>query len=283
MGLPASGKTTFLAALWHLVEANETHCNLRLESYAGDLGYLNSIAESWRTFKPVPRTSQVGDKNVSITLTNSITNVSGSAFFPDLAGETFDRQVEERICEPEFIENLSKNNGILFFINADVKEDGLSITEFNARMPVGDASINVLDMEHDGQENESKEWEPKYLPTQVKIVQLLSDLIRPPFELLSRRIAVMISAWDVTRGTDLDPQKWLAVNMPLVDQFLRSNKDYFEFQVYGVSAQGIRLEDNAAIESASKLMPSRRIQIVGPDHEGHDLTEPLIWLMSVEE
>lgn len=286
MGLPASGKTTFLAALWHLVEADETECRLQLDAYDGDdLSYLTLIAEAWRTFQPVPRTSQVGDKNVTIQLRNRETQISGSVLFPDLAGETFDRQVEERQCRHEFIEDVASDGGILFFINADVKEDALSIIELNSRIPSDNTVVCPESVEQI--ENSSsvalREWEPKLIPSQVKIVQLLSDLIRPPFTTRNRRLALMISAWDLTRSMDLTPSQWLAVNMPLVEQFLKTNGEYFKYHVYGVSAQGVSLDDDAAIDEAAKLSPSRRIQIVGPSGEGHDLTEPLIWLMSVDK
>lgn len=282
MGLPASGKTTFLAALWHLVESNEADSRLQLDGYRGDLSYLNLIAESWRSFQPVPRTSQVGDKNVTIQLRNLKTGVSGNAFFPDLAGETFDRQVEERRCRPEFIENFDSENGILFFINADVREDDLSITELNARMPIDIADVDPA-IGNDTTSGLLREWEPKFLPAQVKIVQLLSDLTRPPFTPRKRRLAILISAWDLTRSMALVPSEWLSVHMPLVEQFLRTNEDLFKHQVYGVSAQGVCLDDDLAVDEAAKLTPSRRIQIVSPEGEGHDLTEPLVWLMSVDE
>ncbi|MFQ0829072.1 hypothetical protein AAH211_11200 [Serratia fonticola] len=284
MGLPASGKTTFLAAFWHLIGADETECCLKLDGYRGDLAYLNLITAAWRTFEPVPRTSQVGDTNVTIYLRNSETNVSGTAFFPDLAGETFDRQVEERRCRPEFIEGLSAEDGILFFINADVKEDTLSIAELNARMPDEEGVEAEQSDEGDKIVADSLcEWEPKFLPAQVKIVQLLSDLIRPPFTTRSRRLAILISAWDLTRGMNFTPRQWLAINMPLVEQFLKTNGSYFKHQVYGVSAQGVSLKDHSAVDEAAKLIPSRRIQIVGPEGEGHDLTEPLVWLMLADE
>ena len=284
IGLPASGKTTFLAALWHLVEANEAECRLKLDGCSGDFTYLNMIAEAWRSFIPVPRTSQVGDKDVTIQLLDTKTQVSGQAYFPDLAGETFDRQIEERTCKPEFIEALSHNRGILFFVNADVKEDALSINEFNARIPVQVSEVNFAsDADPMEPSSELREWAPRDLPAQVKIVQLLSDLIRPPFEPLKRRIAVMISAWDLVRDMELKPSDWLAKHMPLVAQFLRTNQSYFESQIYGVSAQGVSLEDDLAINEVSRRASSHRIQIVGQDSEGHDLTEPLVWLMSVDE
>lgn len=284
MGLPSSGKTTFLAALWHLVEANEVKCRLKFESCHGNFSYLHQIAEAWRTFRRVPRTSQTGEQDVIIELINPDTGQKARAFFPDLAGETFDRQVEERICKPAFVEELSKNNGILFFINADVKEDGLSIGELNARLPA-EAQISAISSGEDSYKESTKfqEWEPKHLPAQVKIVQLFSDMIRPPFEPMRRRVAVMISAWDLTREMQLTPEHWLATHMPLVSQFLRSNHDYFDYQIYGVSAQGVRLEDDQAVDRVLHDLPSRRIQIVGPNEDSNDLTEPLVWLMSVKE
>ncbi|WP_368734935.1 hypothetical protein [Pantoea sp. GbtcB22] len=280
MGLPASGKTTFLAALWHLVEADEKECRLKLDGCDGDYTYLNLIAEAWLTFKPVPRTSQIGDEDVIIPLKDNVTGVSGQAFFPDLAGETFDRQVEDRVCKPEFIEALTNKRGILFFINADVKEDALTITELNARIPPEKTQTSEASAEEAELVVSPREWAPQDLPAQVKIVQLLSDMIRPPFVPLKRRIAIMISAWDLVRDMQMAPADWLAKHMPLVAQFLRANKSFFESQIYGVSAQGVSLKDHTAVNDVAQRSPSQRIQIVGPLSEGHDLTEPLVWLMS---
>ena len=283
IGLPASGKTTYLAALWHLVEAEETACRLRLDSYEGDLAYLNKIAEAWRTFQKVPRTSQVGDVDVTIHLVDSVTGSKGAAFFPDLAGETFDAQVEGRRGRPEFIEDLAKDGGVLLFISADVAEDALSVIELNARLPqLGEVELEgIVAPTQQSEPAAAKEWEPKLIPMQVRLVQILSDLLRNPFAPRRRRLAVMISAWDLARGMGMAPDAWLAAHMPLVDQFLRTNGQAFEHRVYGVSAQGVSLEDAAAVDRAAHLTPSRRIQIVEPDGEGNDLTSPLAWLMSL--
>lgn len=286
MGLPASGKTTFLAALWHLVESGETECRLVMDHYRGDFTYLNKIADAWRNFQKVPRTSQIGDTDVTIYLHDRVTGARGTALFPDLAGEIFDLQVEERRCRPEFVEQADADDGILFFVNADVKEDDLSIIDLNARLPK-EAAGTVL---AGGSQQEGgsapvvvPEWEPKFLPAQVRVVQLLSDLLRPPFTYRTRKLAFLISAWDLVRDQGHTPQQWLARNMPLVHQFLRTNGMSFTYQVYGVSAQGVRLDDDVAVDGATKIAPSRRVQIVGHDGEEHDLTAPLVWLMSAEE
>jgi len=306
VGLPASGKTTFLAALWHLVEAGEEECRLKLGSYEGDLTYLNKIAEAWRSFQPVPRTSQVGDANVTLELVDQNTNARATAFFPDLAGETFDAQVEARRCRPELIDSIAEDDGVLLFVSADVKGDGLSIIELNAMMPpdisaLGKEGLPVAAATEAAETNDAQEravapagqvtepsdpvakrveWEPKMLPSQVRVVQILSDMLRAPFEPRRRRLAVIISAWDLTKGMNLTPNDWLASQMPLVDQFLKTNTPSFDYAIYGVSAQGVSLSDEVAVGNAAKLTPSRRIHIEGPDGEGHDLTSPLVWLMS---
>ena len=285
MGLPASGKTTFLAALWHLVEAGEEVSRLKLDRYDGDLTYLNLIAQSWRTFQKVPRTSQVGDVSVTIHLVDSETGTKGAAVFPDLAGETFDAQVESRRCRPEFIDTVTQDSGILFFISADVRGESMTVVELNSLMPKepsGNVGPEPIDEAKKDQTPSTAiaEWSPKMVPAQVKVVQILSDLIRPPFEMRERRIAFIVSAWDLTDGMGQDPRTWLNRQMPLVSQFLQTNANIFTHRVYGVSAQGVSLENRVAVDKVAQLVSSRRIRVVDGDNDGHDLTAPLVWLMS---
>jgi predicted ATPase len=56
-GLPGSGKTTFLAALWHLVSSREIETKLKFGSLrSGDMTHLNEIAARWRSAKVQDRT-----------------------------------------------------------------------------------------------------------------------------------------------------------------------------------------------------------------------------------
>jgi Double-GTPase 1 len=277
-----------------------------VSSSAGSVGGRPRISEFDRgslAFVPVPRTSQIGDKDVTIHLVDRETGVQGAAFFPDLAGESFDTQVETRRCRPGFLENVAKGGGVLLFISADSKQDGLSIVELNAQFPDGDGDMIVGNVEEiepslenpagvaEPQYQEAPiaaalpipsrqpEWQPKMVLAQVRIVQLLSDLLRPPFTQLRRRLAVIISAWDLV-PEGFTPDRWLSTQMPLVHQFLKANGDLFRTNLYGVSAQGLKLDDAAAVREASKLASSDRIRIVGPEGEGKDLTIPLVRLMS---
>jgi hypothetical protein len=293
IGLPSSGKTTFLAALWHVVEADETPCRLKLGRYEGDLTYLNEIAQGWRTFNKLPRTSQTGDREVNIQLIDTQTSAQGRAFFPDLAGERFDVQVETRQCYAPFFKNIEEDNGILLFITVDSKQDSLSIVELSAQLPneieesVASASEPAeergvqLDVDAEALESAGrKEWKPAYLPAQVRIVQLLTDLLRAPFVPKIRRLGVILSAWDLVESDGITPDEWLREQMPLVDQFVRSNTDFFSTKIFGLSAQGVSLEDNKGVEIATTKLPGERILVVSGRETSHDLTGPLIWLIS---
>lgn len=285
MGLPASGKTTFLAALWHVIEAGEIPSRLKLKSYEGDLAYLNMIAEAWRNFKKVPRTSQIGDVDVTINFLDEQTDVEGTAFFPDLAGETFDTQVEARRCRPKFIDYFGENNGILFFISADVKGEALSIVELNSFLPKTDVQPEEGGVQHTTNSIDIAsvaEWSPRMVSAQVRVVQILSDLLRHPFTPCKRRIALIISAWDLVDGDIDTPDMWLESKMPLVSQFLKTNVGSFDCRLFGISAQGASLDDSEAVQKIADNSASCRVRVVGAVETENDLTMPLVWLMSKE-
>lgn len=66
IGLPQTGKTTFLAALWHVVKnLHEVPGALSLKKLQGDQEHLNRICDNWLEFKQVARTNPVSEIVVS--------------------------------------------------------------------------------------------------------------------------------------------------------------------------------------------------------------------------
>src|ERR1700761_1052789 len=92
LGLPRSGKTTFLAALWHLIDAGEVATKLVLDKLVGDHAYLNAIAEAWRRCEEVPRTSMAAETKVTIHVHAQAIGQKMALEFPDLSGESFEIQ-----------------------------------------------------------------------------------------------------------------------------------------------------------------------------------------------
>jgi hypothetical protein len=268
IGLPESGKTTFLAALWHLIEAGEVTTQLTLDHLEGDREYLNTIAECWRQCEKVPRTSGAGEVDVSILVHEPKTGRRAKLGFPDLAGEAFRQQVASRQCKKNYIDGFDDNGGVMLFLTADRPQDGITLLDMGA----------VLD-EDEQLSSEQQEWDPKLLPQQVQLVELLQFLQRHPFRRIQRRLAVIVSAWDVIDDPSLLPEAWLGRELPLLHQFLQSNSASFEFRVYGISAQGGNLDEGK--DSLLEKTPSERIKCVGDEVVyPHDITAPIHWLMA---
>ncbi|ANJ97472.1 hypothetical protein [Serratia plymuthica] len=274
IGMPGSGKTTYLAALWHLLTSNEVNSKFTLNRLVGNRDYLDMIADLWQKCEEVPRTSLAAETKVLIDVKESYTGKSALLNFPEFSGESFELQLASRKCKKDYVEGFDGNGGVLLFVTADKVTDGMSIRDV---APITREQEIIEDPE------EHTEWDPKMVPSQVSLVELLQFLQHKPFKIINRRLAIIISAWDVveTQAILLTPTAWLEREFPLLFQYLINNKDYFDFRVFGISAQGGDVTSNSRNELVLKV-PSKRISCIGEDTEPHDLTSPIAWLMSRE-
>jgi len=277
-GLPAVGKTTFLAALWYFVQQTNFPSRLRFKRLERDSQYLNQIKDTWLECNPVARTPVGTEKIVNMILTKEATGEDLTLFFPDLSGESFSHQWIDREYSTAYGDFLKGACGGVVFIHPDQMKKPIRI----------DTAMSVAGGIPTTAENQApaateppapvKDWSPIETPTQVQNIELLqfimaSDRPHGPF-----RLAVIVSAWDRVAALKKSPAEWLSSQFPMLDQFLRSNDDEFETNVYGVSAQGGDYEKEGS--KLGKLRPGERVQIVGPDiQKEHDITEPLAWLI----
>lgn len=268
-GLPGSGKTTFLAALWHLVTAtDELSTALRFKNIIGDNTYLNSIVRKWRNAEPQAHTL-FGSRQVVRMNLLSATSDEITISFPDLSGETFSRLWENRDCDKHLHQILSESSGILLFIHADniVRPQWiLDVATLSRQLGIQQAST------------EEKIWDPQLAPTQVKLVDILQLFCSPSLQISARKLVIMLSAWDKVSEEKLTPDAFLQQHLPLLYQYLLSASGKWDYRTYGISAQGGDYQAQADF-LCEKDIPSERIQLVCDDHDTHDITEPLLWLM----
>jgi hypothetical protein len=278
IGLPESGKSTFLGALWHLMTEGDKDTVLRLESLGhGDRNHLNALASRWRDAKVQDRTSTAGNRLVVMNLANQA-GVSLRVTFPDTAGEAYQHMWEERECDPDVAETLRGGN-VLLFIHSDTLQAPMWV--------VDDAALSKrMGLPH--VENEGVPWHPRLAPTQVQVVELLQFLRAGALDTGPRRLAIMLSAWDKAAPEGLSPAAFLEAKLPLLAQYLRRTASGWTSRIYGLSAQGgdyDPIEAGAdkkpqAEELRNLDRPSTRIRLLGDAPETHDLTEPLAWLMT---
>lgn len=280
LGLPSSGKTTFLAAMWHLVTANEVACALSLVNLrAGEAAHLHALSERWLRAQEQDRTRHSGNRTVTISL-RAGDSPEFQLSFPDIAGESFQRMWESRECD-ESVANLLRSAGVMLFVHSDaIKSPGWIVDDAKEYAALG---IPV-------EEGAAVPWHPRVAPTQVQLVDLLQSLQAQPLDVGPRRLAVVLSAWDTAIGEGLSPQAYLRRHLPLLDQYLNHGlNDGWEVRIYGVSAQGGKYDevDATPSEDAERMramdVPSHRILVVDGETTAPDLTTPIHWLLSREK
>lgn len=277
-GIQESGKTTFAAALWHLVDSEEIPISLVKGKHIGDFTYLQQISGSWAEGYEVERTKLQQVENIQVNLLHAASGEEMTLEFDDLSGETLEQAFAMRYCPEKFVELVKSAEGMLLFLSAN-RKNADAVTILDAFDAEDDAIQPPADPNH---------WEPNKAPLQVQLVDLLQCLQRPPFEAKPMKVALVVSAWDLVPDGSADAEKWLKDRYPLLAQYLVNSEGVLDLRIYGVSAQGGRLSKKKDgpgpdREKLLAIVPaSKRIRIVGPDVTEHDITRPLLWLAGLE-
>lgn len=279
MGLPGSGKTTFLAALWHVLNDRSSETRLKLKGLSVDRTYLNQITADWQACSQVQRTKLEPEELVVLSL-ESGANTTFDLTVPDLSGEAFEQQLVHRKIAVTHHENIQRATGLVLFVHPRVKE-GTRLTYSRQLKAVLDGAATAT-ASADGSTMLSaiEPWSIEKLPTQVALVELLQFVLESAAKKV--RVAVVISAWDLVEKASFTgaPQEYLAREMPFLRQFLESNDDLFEHTVFGVSAQGgditVDEQKKALLDLDDAL---KRVKVLHGNEASQDITKPLAWLL----
>jgi hypothetical protein len=301
VGMPRSGKSTYLAALRHVLASGEVDSKLRLSRLSESEAHLNLLEREWLSCKQLKHTSQAQEQwSVNFIVANK-DGAESEIVLPDLDGESFQRPATSGQISKSFLDRLVECDGILLFTNADRGDDDLMIADVEdvvdtlsddeaqaidagvaaaTAEKAASAQSHVTAGAHADSEEAGREFDPDEMPEETKLVEFLQLINRLPGTKKRRKIAVVISAWDLAKqqAGGQGPTEWLKINRPMVEQFLRANSDTWDCSIWGVSAQGGSLPAKRA-ELMAMPQQSERIEIVGPDTTPHDLTVPISWLM----
>jgi hypothetical protein len=301
IGLPRTGKTTFLAALWDVVDTENVSGSLILEKLDGDQKYLNEIRDKWARCEEMPRTRLTGDKVVTMHLQDRSTKLRASMSFPDLDGEGFENQWLDRECSSAHAEIAKASSSAMLFIHPKKVKENKLISEARPliaaasaqaeQSPAADqsavatptaaaqtASVTTASTAAGLPKEDEIPARPTYSPTQVQLVELLQFFRIQTEHLPKIHLAVIVSAWDIARKVASTPERWISSQLPMLDQFLKTNQEEIVSKVFGVSAQGGDLEKDAQ-KLLGKNSPSERIIVAEGSGQSSDITIPVRWLM----
>lgn len=273
IGLPAAGKTSYLAALAYSLEQQNIPTKLQWKSFSGNQQYLTKLAEKWLTAEPVDRTSfSLEQRSLSWCLSDDDDNKYNISF-PDLSGETFQKQYVDREIDSALAKMIVASDGLILFINPQ----GIIEPTLISQLPLP------------LRENEKNDSSPKERnqkiddPTVVQIIVLLQDTA---YLLKGKRmpLVVIVSAWDVVENSFTTPEDFVMKHTSLLWQFLKANNDIFNVSYYGVSAQGGKIETSEQAEALIEQYENNPwMRMSATDNLGvksHDITLPLWELLN---
>ena len=266
MGLPASGKTTFLVAFTYmLLEQTEKVC-LHMKPQDVQEGLTEEFKkeiERWTNFESLHHTGVGQVHKMKYTLYDA-DGVRYILEVPDRSGETFDAIIRDRYIDDNTIGDWLRPDEIIILINLErmnVGDKESLLTELPPSMQTllaEDGENAVLE----GKNNSSM------LPGQFALVELLQMLC------FTRKCTVdikfIISAWDRVEAYNngkesIIPKEIFQEKLPLVYQFLNTNEDSYNVQYWGVSAQGSDFQDPDEIEKMSYAVEAmERVKVVDP-------------------
>lgn len=296
-GLPGSGKTSFLAALVHYVDADIVGKNLRQYQLSSNTTYISSIVQRWLKGEKQERTKITASSNTKtvadLYLENVISSDKSTLHIPDFYGETFANQFFDRNMEIDILEQIKSSNGLLLFISPDKIKEPILIEEVRVANIVADQINEELKSEVFGDSQDIPsidqtaeeilvQYDIEETPTQLVLIDLLeahTEYINFPI----LNLAVVISAWDIVQKdmSTLKPLKWIEITLPMFYQYLVANSGQINFRVFGISAQGGDVEDPLEIARLVALPePADRI-VVQEDAEPHkNIASPIEWLIT---
>jgi len=222
IGLPDSGKTSFIGALGYYLISNETNDSVFYIDNTNDMDYISQVAEQWVKCEKAIRTNETAFYNISLNLQNKETDSKINVTMPDQSGETFRHIINRKAIDEEMYKQLCECEEILVFINPSrIKRDTLIPDIPEEIRTETDAKVEMTSEPH--------------LNIQAEYVQMLQYLyyIRKN----SINLKIIVSAWDMYSECEL-PEKVLKDRVPLVWQYLHTNEEHFHCEYWGISAQG---------------------------------------------
>jgi hypothetical protein len=266
LGLRGSGKTTFLAALWHYIESGEVDGRLSIPVLQPDRDYLNAARNTWLALKPVGRTSMRSNNEVSLTLLDRKRDAKVEMSLPDLSGESFRLQWATRKAPKTYVEFARNCAGAFLFVHPN------DVTKTHVIKPPVVDQASTEDDDDLASIPSSANWTPAQSSTQVQLVDILQLLLWIRTLETKMRVAVIISAWDVVRAK-IPPAIWLEGRMPLLSQYIRANSD----------REGGDLTLDRGLLSKALVPSSRCYAVQGSGLDQVPLTAPLQFLLGDNE
>ena len=281
-GMPKTGKSTYLGALYHVLETGSARF-IELDVLPSARQHLESLRARWLRVEREGRTSSASPVLNDMRLRAGEGEKLLSLRWPDLSGEYFDEMVRKRTLNGDVVKILQEATALLIFVHPDTVTQQPRIHEVNrVAEAVGAGADQQMGMEarQEGSAPEEVDWDPMMVPGQVMIVELLQLLLDNRFARSICGISIVLSAWDVVPAVFRSPKAYVKEQLPLLNQYLEANVDRCHFRIFGVSALGGD-PDRDRQRLQAEIDPLQRIHVVNEEGTAAEdgILAPIRWLI----
>lgn len=262
-GLPAAGKSTYIAALYSIEKEGDSGHALTCVKYPDNTSYLDGLRKCWLGMKVVNRTTLVEPAGIELVMKLKDNQEELTLKIPDFKGESYSNIVLNNISN-ELEQWCDESDSILFFIRnlqPITLQDELPKDEKEQK----EERIAQVDMELND------------IPEMIQNIIVLKYLYQ---KMGKCKISVCVSAWDeidnLEEGESVEA--WIKRNFPFLFQFIET---HFESPVYfGVSAQGVNYNDKKVSHTELiKRTEERKRAYIYRKKKDFDITKPLVALL----
>jgi len=234
VGMPGSGKTTYLAMLSNMLVDGDKDVKLskKVEDMPEGYEYFSKYGKQLLECKELDRTQSLVYNNLRIALCDALGN-EYLLDVPDISGEVFRDLVKDRRITREIVNRIGESDCLLFFIN-------YINMSWERRIPLQKENSDKKNIDVKKKETADLNLTDKREANQSEVVELLQILL--DLKLNRPYIRFVLSAWDkveAEKGKEVLPSKFVEETFPLLYQFVETNSKYFKAEYWGgVSAQG---------------------------------------------
>lgn len=261
IGLPDSGKTTFLAQLY--VRIKKRKGKLRLSKNTDELNIkaiesaVNALANGNAT------TTTSADDNLEVVLPVTLGDLEFKLVCPDYGGEQIRNIGDLLEVNPEMQKRTKSSDQWLFFIRP------------GEIFPAYDLSLATY---QDLQVGRDKELAIPELSHQSRLIEILQALIH--FKgtgiknlIVNPRLFIVLTCWDEL-NTETTPEQIILEKLPLLYDLICTNWGKHEFSFLGLSSQEFSLDTQEAKDKYLDELPENHGYLVLPDgSKDKDLTK----------
>lgn len=252
IGLPDSGKTTFLAQLY--VRIKKRKGKLRLSKNADDLNIkaIESAVTALANGNTTKTTS--ADDNLEVVLPVTLGDSEFKLVCPDYGGEQIRNIGDLLEVNQEMQDRVKSSDQWLFFIRPGeiFPEYDLSDTNYPDLQVSRDEELAIPEFSH----------QSRFLEILQALIHFKETGIRN--QIRTPRLFIVLTCWDEL-ATEKTPEQIILEKLPLLYDMICTNWGNHEFSFLGLSAQEFSLDTKDAKDKYLDELPENHGYLVLPD------------------